>query len=328
MVYVILSLVALAVGAGLTFLILNPRLKKVEQINTQIKYDNEALEVRNAALKLDKGNLEYEMKILETRKAEILNSINELTAQAEQSNQIIYEKSYALMQENLDQSANQLSQKFQAMQKNYEQEYLKTVEENSKEFELLISQKLEELAGIQQKLDEMRAKTTAAIEAQKREEEKQLELDKYKILISNLDLLEINKLREIVPYFRNARPIYKIIWESYYRNQTNDLINRVIGANTKMGIYKITNLTNGKGYVGQAVNIANRFKEHIKCGLGIDTPNNKLYSAMMETGVENFTFEILEECAKDVLNDREIYWINFYHTQDHGYNMTKGGARK
>ena len=76
------------------------------------------------------------------------------------------------------------------------------------------------------------------------------ELDKYKILISNLDLLEINKLREIVPYFRNARPIYKIIWESYYRNQTNDLINRVIGANTKMGIYKITNLTNGKGYVG------------------------------------------------------------------------------
>jgi hypothetical protein len=65
-------------------------------------------------------------------------------------------------------------------------------------------------------------------------------LDKYKILISNLDLLEINKLREIVPYFRNARPIYKIIWESYYRNQTNDLINRVIGANTKMGIYKIT----------------------------------------------------------------------------------------
>ena len=97
MIYVIVSLVALAVGAGLTYLILNPRLKKVEQINTQIKYDNEALEVRNAALKLDKGNLEYEMKILETRKAEILNSINELTAQAEQSNQIIYEKSYALM---------------------------------------------------------------------------------------------------------------------------------------------------------------------------------------------------------------------------------------
>jgi hypothetical protein len=67
-------------------------------------------------------------------------------------------------------------------------------------------------------------------------------------------------------------------------------------------------------------------KQHVKCGLGIDTPNNKLYTAMMQDGVENFTFELLEKCDRVSLNDREAYWIEFYHSQDHGYNMTKGGA--
>ena len=68
-------------------------------------------------------------------------------------------------------------------------------------------------------------------------------------------------------------------------------------------------------------------KEHIKCGLGIDTPNNILYKAMMKDGVENFTFEVLEECERSELNDRETYYISFYGAQDWGYNMNRGGAR-
>lgn len=96
----------------------------------------------------------------------------------------------------------------------------------------------------------MRAKADAAIAAAKREEEKLLEIDKYKILVSELDLLEINRLREIAPYFRNARAIYKIIWESYYRNLTTEMINRVVGAGEHTGIYKLTNLKNQKVYIG------------------------------------------------------------------------------
>lgn len=47
---------------------------------------------------------------------------------------------------------------------------------------------------------------------------------------------------------------------------------------------------------------------------------------MMKDGVENFTFEVLEECARASLNDRETHWISFYHSQEYGYNMTRGGA--
>lgn len=94
----------------------------------------------------------------------------------------------------------------------------------------------------EEKLEVLKAKADATIAAFKREEEKKLEIDKYKILLSKEDLIEINRLREIAPYFRNSRAIYKIIWESYYRNLTTDMINRVIGTGTHTGIYKLTNL--------------------------------------------------------------------------------------
>jgi hypothetical protein len=50
----------------------------------------------------------------------------------------------------------------------------------------------------------------------------------------------------------------------------------------------------GEIYIGQSVNISDRFKQHVKCGLGIDAPaTNKLYNNMQEYGVWNFSFEIL-----------------------------------
>ena len=208
-----------------------------------------------------------------------------------------------------------------------EEEYLKALEDIAMETAATLASKREEVKIAEQQLATLRAKADAAIAAAKREEEKLLEIDKYKILVTDLDLLEINRLREIAPYFRNARAIYKIIWESYYRNLTTEMINRVVGAGTHTGIYKLTNLTNQKVYIGQAVDISERFKQHTKCGLGIDTPSNMLYAAMMKDGVENFTFEVLEECGRGELNDREKYYIDFYRAQEYGYNMNKGGAR-
>ena len=147
---------------------------------------------------------------------------------------------------------------------------------------------------------------------------------KYKITLSDEDLIEINRLREVAPFLRNSRPVYKIIWEGYYRNPTNDLINRVISLNNATGIYRLTNTINNMSYIGQAANISDRWKQHIKCGLGIDTPNSLLYKGMLTSGVENFKFEIIETCSRDKLNEREKYWINFYKTEEYGYNMTKG----
>ena len=69
-------------------------------------------------------------------------------------------------------------------------------------------------------------------------------------------------------------------------------------------------------------NLADRFKQHIKRGIGAETPTrNKLYPAMLEYGVENFTFEIVEECERSKLNEREDYWQEYFHARDYGYSI-------
>ena len=88
------------------------------------------------------------------------------------------------------------------------------------------------------------------------------------------------------------------------------------------GIYKITNIENQMCYVGQAANLADRWKQHIKRGIGAETPTeNKLYPAMLKYGVENFTFEVIEECDRSMLNDREDYWQDYFHAKDFGYSI-------
>ena len=92
------------------------------------------------------------------------------------------------------------------------------------------------------------------------------------------------------------------------------------------GIYKITDLTTGKSYIGQSVDIKERFRQHIKSALTYGKATNKLYQTMQKSGIYNFIFEVLEEVPRDKLNEREIYWIEFYKTKDLGLNGTKGGA--
>ena len=335
-------IVGLIIGCLLCYFVLQPKIKNTNKINEDIERQNNQITAANTELKTQQQELLNQIQSLVTRKAELMADIDaskmrrdelnkyiqELRAKMDEDNDIIFQKSLDLMQEHLDQAAQNEAAKFQKAQEIANEEYLKTLEEAAEEFAATLARKGEELANVQTQLDTLRAKAAAAIEAAKREEEKLLELDKYKILVSELDLLEINRLREIAPYFRNPRAIYKIVWESYYRNSTTELINRVIGTGTHTGIYKITNLKNQKVYIGQATDLASRWKDHIKAGLGIDTPNNILYAAMLKDGVENFSFEVLEECERASLNDRETHYIQFYEAQSWGYNMTKGGARK
>ena len=108
----------------------------------------------------------------------------------------------------------------------------------------------------------------------------------------------------------------------YYEKPYNALVGRVIGDKDITGIYKITNILDGKCYVGQAVNIRERWRQHIKRGVGAETPTrNKLYPAMQENGPENFTFEVIEKVKPEELNEREDYWQEYFHAKDFGYSI-------
>lgn len=86
------------------------------------------------------------------------------------------------------------------------------------------------------------------------------------------------------------------------------------------GIYKITNNINGKIYIGQSIDIEHRWNEHQKA-----KTNFYLHNAIRKYGIENFDFEIIEECEEHLLNSREIFWIDYYDSYNNGYNLTTGG---
>lgn len=94
-----------------------------------------------------------------------------------------------------------------------------------------------------------------------------------------------------------------------------------------IGIYKITNLINNKMYIGQSVHIEQRWKDHKVRAYYEDCEEYErpLYRAMRKYGLDNFSFEIIEECEIQALNEREQYWIQFYDTFKNGYNLTFGG---
>ena len=91
-----------------------------------------------------------------------------------------------------------------------------------------------------------------------------------------------------------------------------------------IGIYKITNQVNKKVYIGQSQNISQRWKSHRKHYQKDDYP---IYRAMRKYGIDNFSFEVIEECSLEELNDKEKYWIKYYdsHNSSNGYNLTDGG---
>lgn len=88
------------------------------------------------------------------------------------------------------------------------------------------------------------------------------------------------------------------------------------------GIYKITNMINGKSYIGQSIHIEQRWEEHLYKSSGCSL----IKYALHKYGKENFDFSIIEECQQTKLNEREQYWIQFYDSFNSGYNLTLGGG--
>lgn len=95
-----------------------------------------------------------------------------------------------------------------------------------------------------------------------------------------------------------------------------------------VGIYKIENLINGKSYIGQSIDIERRFRAHRTRPFNENDRayNSYFYRSIRKYGLDNFSFNILEECSVDELNEKEKFYIEKYNSYRNGYNQDEGGT--
>ena len=186
----------------------------------------------------------------------------------------------------------------------------------------LLRQEVQAAAASLQTLKQTRK---AAYQSLLRQKEIKNKIDDYRLVPSNVELSDIKKLEKVKMELAKPRILSMLIWQTYWQPLAKVRFPVILKDKTKMGIYKITNIETNECYIGQAVDIYKRWNQHCKAGLGIDTPpGNKLYKAIQEYGLQNFTFEILLECNRDELNEKEKYFISLYQADTYGYNGNIG----
>ena len=315
-------ILSLILGGVVVYFILQPKIKKTQEYNLDIERLNNNLIGEKQRLEGETKQLQIELASLQAKRDEVQSSIFSLEQQAKESADIFYQKNMEIAQTNLDKSLENASNYYTTQTEQYQNDYKEMMADCAQSISDLINQKRIELKELDLAIKEQSEKVNASVEASKRAEEIRSQSDFYKLTIPEEDLNEIKELREVEKHLRNPEPLNKVIWKCYYEKPTTDLIGRVIGSGTHTGIYKITNLTNQMCYVGQAANLAERWKQHIKRGLGADPiTKNKLYPAMKAIGVENFSFEVIEECERSKLDEREDYWQDFFKAKEFGYSI-------
>jgi hypothetical protein len=227
----------------------------------------------------------------------------------------------------LDSRLCQEKERFETAKKDYEKEYLAVMQSRVDSYQEAMKKMGESAEKTTKSINDLKSVMQAAIDANKKALEEKINIDFYKVILPQSDLDDIKKIKSIKYQLNNQEIMNKLIWKTYFEKPTNEMIGRVVGNGIVTGIYKITDQTTQKVYIGQSVDISTRIKQHIKRGLGAETPlKNKLYPAMDEIGVENFTFEIVEQCSRNMLNEKEKFWIDYFDSKNFGFNVTAGGS--
>lgn len=343
MTFILTALIASAITGFLVYKLLRPQIKRVQQLDKETEEYNERLQTRyqellkicdgleNESQDLQKENDEVKLKIAQSsvKQQTLLENIGSLTSQLSvaqnQLNQALQEQREAAeqaAQSFYDDKFAEAAKKFGEALIKESENYQALVDEFKANYDEVVQTQLSETENIKQNIARLTAINTALTEEAKRREEMEAKQDFYRIQLTEADKEEIIKLRAVTPYLRNAEPLNKVIWKVYYEKPTKDMIGRVIGPGTHTGIYKITEISTGKTYVGQAVSLSDRWIQHTKRGLGAETPTrNKLYPAMQAVGPENFTFEVLEECKREDLDEREDFYQETFHSIDYGFSI-------
>lgn len=278
----------------------NNLIKDLELRFTSLKGEEALSEEKIAAAQNTINRLQQEIMDLENKHTNRLKELNELDVKIRNSNEQL--ESGHLHQLTIEQQLNKMKEDY-----NQGLQYLQDLHTQ-------IAATNHQLVGLQEA-------HAAAVKVAMQENEDANNMGwelpiaaKERKLISVIDELS-DLYPELTSDFAN------IEWKRIWLPKIQDLVNRE-GLDGKTGIYRI--IVKDKencSYVGQAVNIKERWYQHIKKMVGVDSKGNeKLY----EYTPDQLKWQVLEEVSerKD-LDDRERYWIEFFGCKEFGLNKKK-----
>lgn len=273
----------------------------------EINYQKELKEKEK--IELDLKNKKQQLRQIEKEyvdKKQIIEDTSAIVQREYNLREQALEEKYKTLNDKLKQQYDNNYAELQARYKKHEELYLEQAKQYNKELASIKNTRAAAIKAFQ-------------LEAMSQEERNQFRLD-----VSDADLNDVKILETVRPRLNKPRILSMLIWQSFYQPLAKKKFPAILGDKPICGIYKITNLKDEKVYVGQAKDCRKRWLEHCKHGLGIDTPQtNKLYQAMLKDGLENFTFELLEECSEEKLNKSEQYFIEMFDSIEWGYNSRK-----
>lgn len=287
--------------------------KHLVELNTETIEKNKQIEQDNIILNKEKDHLEECKTKLEIDLENIRETMYKAGTSADEFTRQLAASAQAFM--------GLLDKEYQEHEDEYDNHIQLLQESYNKQQDIILNKISQE----QSNLEKIRNTRIAAIEAQRREKEIKEKLSFYCLQPTDNEKDDIRALERVKPNLHQPRILCMLIWSTYFQKPMTALCNNILGTAIVSGVYKITNQETGECYIGQAVDVAKRWKDHAKCGLGIDTPaNNKLYKAIQEYGIWNFSWELLEKCDKELLNEKEKYYIELYDSKNYGYNSSIG----
>ena len=294
--------------------------QNIDALNQQLNDQQKDFQVLGKLIKDRQKDIDNINNIIQQKEQNYVNLLSKIDSLKEQSNKY-YNQQKQIVEEQLE--------RFKEVSKKAADNYFANLQEAYKHADAAHVQKMTRLKEEQDSaaaaLNNLKETRKAAYEALLKQKQIKENKDNYRLLPSKSDLEDIYALEHIKQGLHKPRILSMLIWQTYFQPIAKKQFPIILQNKTKMGIYKITNIKTDESYIGQSVDVYKRWSDHCKAGLGIDTPvGNKLYKAMLEYGLENFTFELLCQCSKEELDEKERYFIELYQADLFGYNGTKG----
>lgn len=310
------------------------KLKK-KQIIDKSEYDKYWQELVTAKSELSNINYQYQLQSEKTKEAEekyssIIEQYKEATSKNQEDLDLFFKNQRDFRQSELDtefeNKAREREEKLDLEYKIKQDSLNDKLEQCQQETEtnIAILKKNEEAILSEVKLQQQKYESLLAPLRQYEMEQQQRLFytiqvpDEYK---QDIDYLLTNVAQKV----QHPDIINKLIWAEYVKPYIDETFKRV-GIEDQSGIYKLTNINDGKAYIGKSTNIKKRIADHFKSAIGIKTiADQAVHHAILDSGFWNWTIEYIIYCDKDELNEMEKYYIDFFKTQEFGYNKTAGG---